>query len=115
MALFCCAVPIDDLAVDVGGDNGLPDRVEQACLETNPLLSLDALGNVPGADHEPPDIRIVEEVVPDGLHVAPRAVGGPDPEAHGRRNPGRLAGLGEGSSHRLQVVGVGELGWYRTD
>ena len=32
-----------------------------------------------------PDDRILGEVVPDGLQVAPRAVGGPDPEAYGRR------------------------------
>jgi hypothetical protein len=38
------------------------------------LLELPALGYIPGGDHDPPDVRVVEQIVDGVFEVAPGAV-----------------------------------------
>ena len=85
------------------------DQVEHLGLAGQLALGPLALGDVAAVEHHPADGRVVEQVVGQGLDVAPGPVGGQEPEAEPGAvgQPGQV--LAEAGPDVADVVGVDQL------
>ena len=73
---------------------------------TNVPLGPFAVGDVAVVGDNPRDVRIVQEVLPDGLDVPPRTIGASQTKLERDRRPGLVADGVEESPLTVQVVGV---------
>src|SRR5215204_402548 len=63
-----------------------------------------ALGNIPGGDHDPLDIRVIKQVVYGVFKIAPRAVFVRHPKLYRRMKPRSTQDLGEYTQGTFHVV-----------